>query len=167
VAETSFDAISLLICIRVISQSLEVLQKRNIPALDTFLNEINLLLWPRFQTVIDMHIESVKKVPTFKPGEKERDTHPHFIMRRYAEFAVSILVLNQGYDDMLLVNRCVQVYLISSLSRLRTEVESLIYRMACEYTEKKTRTVFLINNYDLVCSIIAVRYYRVDIRKIT
>ncbi|KAJ3049398.1 Vacuolar protein sorting-associated protein 52, partial [Quaeritorhiza haematococci] len=66
-------------------------------------------------------------------------------MRRYAEFAASILTLNQGYDDALLTH---------SLNRLRNEVEGLLYRMSGEIPDRKNRLVFLINNYDLVLTIL-------------
>ena len=50
---------------------------------------------------MDMHIESIKKLSAQKLCQS-KDTQPHFCMRRYAEFAVSILVLNDGYEDGLL-----------------------------------------------------------------
>lgn len=65
------------------------------------MNATTLLLWPRFQAIMDMHIESIKKLSAQKLCQS-KDTQPHFCMRRYAEFAVSILVLNDGYEDGLL-----------------------------------------------------------------
>jgi hypothetical protein len=70
-------------------------------------------------------------------------------MRRYAEFAVSILTLNEGFDDALLTN---------SLLRLRTEVEGLLGRMADEVHDQKGRHILFINNFDLAITIFGVSF---------
>ncbi|KAJ3309539.1 hypothetical protein HDU76_003578, partial [Blyttiomyces sp. JEL0837] len=140
--DNSFDAVGILLCIRLNSFHLRIMQKRRIPCLENFMNYLNILLWPRFQAIIDLHIDSLRKAST----AKLRDAHPHFITRRYAEFAVSILTLNEGFDDALLAN---------SLLRLRNEVESLLGRMADEVPDNRGKIVLLINNYDLVLSILA------------
>lgn len=69
------------------------------------------------------------------------DTHPHFICRRYAEFASSILCLNEAHADHLLD---------TGLARLRTEVEQFIGRATFDTAKK--RLIFLINNYDLIAN---------------
>ncbi|RKO84574.1 Sac2 family-domain-containing protein, partial [Blyttiomyces helicus] len=143
--DTCFDAVGILLCVRLNSQNIRIMQKRRIPCLESFMNAANMLLWPRFQAIMDLHIDSLKKaVPSKMLASK--DVHPHYVTRRYAEFAASILTLNQGYDDALLTN---------SLLRLRTEVENLLARMSGELDNKKNRLIFLINNYDLVVSILS------------
>lgn len=81
-------------------------------------------LWPRFQHVMSLHIESLKRMTTNKSAiNAVKDIHPHYVSsiwtaaffvllieacqvtRRYAEFATSLLVLNEGYDDAILINR--------------------------------------------------------------
>ncbi|KAJ3035124.1 Vacuolar protein sorting-associated protein 52 [Rhizophlyctis rosea] len=141
--EQSFDAVGILLCIRINNQNIRIMQKRRIPGLESFMMAINMLLWPRFQAIMDLHVDSVKKAtPRNLLGSK--DVHPHYITRRYAEFAASILTLNQGYDDALLNN---------SLLRVRAEVEGLLVRMSAEFSDKKSRLIFLINNYDLITTI--------------
>ncbi|KAI9350471.1 Sac2 family-domain-containing protein, partial [Zopfochytrium polystomum] len=140
--DTSVDAVGVLICIRLNAQHLRAMQKRRIPCLDNFMNFINISLWPRFQGIIDMHIDSLRKAQL----GKIRDAHPHFIMRRYAEFAVSILTLNEGFEDALLIN---------SLNRLRGEVENLLTRMADDETTSKGKLTVYINNYDLIFTILS------------
>ncbi|KAJ3300194.1 Vacuolar protein sorting-associated protein 52 [Borealophlyctis nickersoniae] len=143
--DNSFDAVGILLCIRLNSQNIRIMQKRRIPCLENFTNAINMLLWPRFQAIMDMHIESLKKAVASKLISS-KDVHPHYVTRRYAELAASILTLNQGYDDALLNN---------SLLRVRSEVESLLIRMSGEFADKKSRLVFLINNFDLVATILS------------
>jgi len=142
--ESTFDAIGLLICIRLNQQHGLIMSHRRIPCLDDYINAMNLLLWPRFQNIMDLHVDSVKKASASR-CLPNKDVHPHYMIRRYAEFASSILFLNQGYDDALLLN---------SLARLRAEVENLLKRMSLEFTDKKKRLIFLINNYDMVSSIL-------------
>jgi hypothetical protein len=137
--DTWFDAIGVLICIRLNQQHIRILQKRLLPHLDNFLNLVNMLLWPKFQAIMGMHIDSLKKADPKKLITK--DPTVHFIVRRYVEFSCSILVLNQGFEDGLLLH---------SLSRLRTETESLLYRLAAEFPDKKLSLAFWINNMDCI-----------------
>lgn len=145
-AEQSFDALGLLLCIRINQQHQVIMQKRQIPCLDTFLNGLNLIMWPRFQNIIDMHISSVKKSRESAGGvfSSSIDIHPHYVTRRFAEFAASVLALNDGYNDNLLD---------TSISRLRIEVEAFISKLSSEFADKKKKAIFYINQYDLVISI--------------
>ena len=102
--ENTFDAIGLLFCIRINGQNLRIMQKRRLPHLDHFLNLVNILLWPRFQHIMGLHIDNMKKADSRKLITT-KDPLPHFITRRYAEFSASILTLNHEYDDALLNNR--------------------------------------------------------------
>ncbi|CAG8622941.1 11481_t:CDS:10 [Paraglomus brasilianum] len=140
--ESSYDAVGILLCIRLNMQFALELQRRRVPALEGYINQTNMLLWPRFQSIIDMHVESVKKA-----GNKlvVKDIHPHYVTRRYAEFAASILRLNEDANDPILTN---------SLLRVRTEVELLLNKMSTEFSDHKSRYIFLINNYDLVVTIL-------------
>ncbi|CAG8789995.1 8233_t:CDS:2, partial [Gigaspora rosea] len=107
--ETTYDAIGILLCIRLNTQFALELQRRRVPALEGYTNQTNMLLWPRFQAIMDTQIESVRKA-TNKLVIKE--VHPHHITRRYGEFSASILILNEDYNDPILSN---------NLLRLRNE----------------------------------------------
>ncbi|RUP47313.1 hypothetical protein BC936DRAFT_145868 [Jimgerdemannia flammicorona] len=144
--DNSYDAVGILLCIRINTQLTMELQRRRVPALEAYTNATNMLLWPRFQHIMDLHFQSVKKMAANKQVlASVRDVHPHYVTRRYAEFAASILTLNEEYSDPNLNN---------SLQRLRNEVEGLLARMANELSEHKNRIVFLINNYDLIASVL-------------
>jgi hypothetical protein len=142
--DSTFDAIGLLICIRLNQQHIRIMQKRRLPHLDGYLNLVNMQLWPKFQYIIGLHIESLKKADT-KKLITSKEPGVHFVVRRYAEFSSSILVLNQGFEDGLLLN---------SLGRLRTEMESFLYRLAAEYVEKKLCFAFWINNMDYILQVL-------------
>jgi hypothetical protein len=79
--DNNYDAVGLLLCIRVTYQNLRIVQKRRIPCLDPYLNAINMLLWPRFQSIMDMHIDSLKKAVASKLLPT-KDTHPHYVKKK-------------------------------------------------------------------------------------
>ncbi|CAG8598435.1 20442_t:CDS:10 [Rhizophagus irregularis] len=140
--DNSYDAIGILICIRLNTQFALELQRRKVPALEGYTNQINMLLWPRFQAIMNMHIDSVKKAAT---KFIVKDIHPHFVTRRYGEFAASILTLNEEYNDPILLN---------SLLRLRNEVENFLDKLSNNFDDRKSRIIFLINNYDQIITIL-------------
>ncbi|KAJ2011365.1 Vacuolar protein sorting-associated protein 52, partial [Coemansia sp. S610] len=109
--ETTYDALGVLLCVRIMSQLASELQRRQVPVLDSYVNSMNMLLWPRFQAILDGHIESAKRLASYKAKSKI-DTQPPAIVRRYAELASSLLRLNQGYNTHVVA---------LSLARLRTE----------------------------------------------
>ncbi|KAI7852962.1 Sac2 family-domain-containing protein [Circinella umbellata] len=143
--ENSYDAVGILLCIRINTQLALELQRRRVPALEGYTNSTNMTLWPRFQHVMSLHVESLKRMAATKSViSAVKDIHPHYITRRYAEFAASLLVLNEGYDDAILIN---------SVQRLRNEFEGLLARMSNEFSEPTRRIAFLINNYDVIVSV--------------
>ncbi|KAI8091254.1 Sac2 family-domain-containing protein [Gilbertella persicaria] len=143
--ENSFDAVGILLCIRINTQLALELQRRRVPALEGYMNATNMLFWPRFQYIMSLHIESVKKMFHNKSAiSAVKDIRPHYITRRYAEFAASLLVLNDGYDDPILTK---------SVKKLRDEFEAVLSRMSHEFQESPKRIAFLINNYDLIISV--------------
>jgi hypothetical protein len=49
------------------------------------------------------------------------------------------------------------VNLYPLLNRLQTEVQNFILRLASEFAQRKDQLISLINNYDLMLSVFAVR----------
>ncbi|KAJ1964007.1 Vacuolar protein sorting-associated protein 52 [Dipsacomyces acuminosporus] len=143
--ETAYDALGVLVCIRIMTQLASELQRRRIPVLDSYVNSMNMHLWPRFQAIMDSHIESVKRVTLSYKSRSKFDTQPPAIARRYAELASSMLRLNAGYNT----------HVVSlSLSRLRTEVQAYLVHVAQGSPDKHASLVFLINSYDLLLTVL-------------
>ncbi|KAG0288289.1 Vacuolar protein sorting-associated protein 52 [Linnemannia gamsii] len=140
-ADSSFDAIGILLCLRVNHQLAKELERRRIPMLDKYGDAIHMALWPRFQIIVDMHIESVRKAKT---KIKPKNVHPHWIARRYGEFACSLLMLNDEQTDVM-----------PRLALLRLETSSLFEIMSKTFPETKSRLIFLINTFDLVLTLLA------------
>ncbi|GAB5589033.1 Vacuolar protein sorting-associated protein 52 [Umbelopsis nana] len=143
--EHSYDAVGILLCVRINTQLMMELQRRRVPTMDNYLNATNMLFWPRYQHIMDMHVDSIRKMASTKSVlSAVKDIHPHYVTRRYAEFATSVLTLNDGYDDSNVTN---------SLQRLRNEFEGLLSRMSNELPDTIRKIAFLINNYDLIVSV--------------
>ncbi|MCL7047717.1 hypothetical protein MKW94_025560 [Papaver nudicaule] len=138
-----FDAIGLMLMIRIIHQHQLIMSRRRLPCLDSYLDKINISLWPRFKMVFDMHLNSLRTANVKTLWED--DVHPHYVMRRYAEFSASLVHLNVEYGDG---------QLELNLERLRMAVDDLINKLAKAFTKPKLQTVFLINNYDMTMAVL-------------
>lgn len=158
---TCYDAIGLLLMIRLTYSQRLVMEKRRIPCLDSYFDRVTLLLWPRFKAVFDLNLMSVRNAKVKKLGAI--DLHPHYVIRRYAEFAASVLSLSLytqqsvSGDDETAVSSA-QMHengagemLLNNLAILRDEMLGLLARLADQHKNIKDKCVFLINNFDLVC----------------
>ncbi|XP_073043621.1 vacuolar protein sorting-associated protein 52 A-like isoform X1 [Primulina eburnea] len=138
-----FDAIGLMLMIRIIYQHQLIMSRRRIPCLDSYLDKVNIALWPRFKMVFDMHLNSLRNAVVRNLWED--DVHPHYVMRRYAEFTASLFQLNVDYGDG---------QLELNLERLRMAIDDLLVKLAKLFTKPKLQTVFLINNYDMTIAVL-------------
>ena len=142
-----YDALALLLMIFITYRTQLLMQQRQIPAMDDYLDKLNILLWPRLKIVLDMHIKSVRKA-----GDRtfwSSDAGPTLVTRRFAEFAASMLQL---YGKNKLENSDTQ--LMHMLERLYLSVTDIHVRMARHYPARDVQLVFLINNHDLAATVI-------------
>ncbi|KAA0037026.1 vacuolar protein sorting-associated protein 52 A [Cucumis melo var. makuwa] len=139
----SYDAIGLMLMILIIHQHQLIMSRRRIPCLDSYLDKVNIALWPRFKMVFDMHLSSLRNANVKTLWED--DVHPHYVMRRYAEFTASLIHLNVEYGDG---------QLDLNLERLRMAIDDLLIKLAKTFSKAKSQTVFLINNYDMTISVL-------------
>lgn len=158
--ESTTDCLGILICIRLNQQYAFEAQKRKIPVMDDYNNLTNILLWPRFQKTMDMHIESLKRVPVANnrgaaaafslvggSTNSASSLAPHAITQRFGQFLHGILSLstNAGDDEPL----------AHSLGRLRGEYETLMGKLAKGVGDANKKSRFLFNNHSLVSTIIS------------
>uniref|UniRef100_A0A7S0WFJ8 Vacuolar protein sorting-associated protein 52 homolog n=1 Tax=Pyramimonas obovata TaxID=1411642 RepID=A0A7S0WFJ8_9CHLO len=141
--EGCYDAIGLLLMIRINYEHQLIMQKRCVPCLDSYIDKINLLLWPRLKAVADAHIASMRTGNHRNLWSE--DVHAHYVARRYAEFTASMLSLNADYGDP-------QIDHI--LERLRAAACELLLRVAHLFPANKQHTIFLVNNYDMVLTVL-------------
>ncbi|GAB2226438.1 hypothetical protein Droror1_Dr00022246 [Drosera rotundifolia] len=143
VLSNSYDAIGLMLMIRIIHHHQLIMSRRRIPCLDSYLDKINIALWPRFKMVFDLHLSSLRNANVRTLWED--DVHPHYLMRRYAEFTASLIHLNTEYGDG---------QLDLNLERLRMAVDDLLIKLSQQFPKVKSRIVFLINNYDMTIAVL-------------
>ncbi|KIX97593.1 uncharacterized protein Z520_06370 [Fonsecaea multimorphosa CBS 102226] len=168
--ENTNDCLGVLLCVRLNQHFAFELQRRKVPVADSYINYTNILLWPRFQIVMDAHCESLKKVPAPTTGSRgaaaaaafslvggggspsdalrASSVAPHAITQRFGQFLQGILLLSaEAGDDEGPVS--------NSLARLRTEYESLMGKLAKGAGDASKRNKFLYNNYSLVLTIVS------------
>jgi vacuolar protein sorting-associated protein 52 len=154
VAET-YDALGLLLCIRLNQHFAFELQRRKIPAVDGYINATNMLLWPRLQVVMDYHCESVRQLTNSLPTKPARSAGqlaklsaaPHVVTQRFGQLLHGQLALSAEAGD--------DEPVVTSLRRLRSEVEAFLTRHSQSFgNDKRKRERFLYNNYSLILTII-------------
>ena len=157
-----YDAVGLLLMIKVTHAMRLIMQRRRIPVLDSMFDRISMLLWPRLKAVLDANIRSVRTANAKKLGTV--DLTPHYVCKRYAELVSSIFVLQipgqcgggagTGLSsEQLGVGGGGENMLANDLQTLRTELVGLLERLSASLSHSKERRVFFINNYDLILSV--------------
>ena len=149
----TFDCLGLLLCVRLNQHFAFELQRRKIPAVDGYINGTSMLLWPRFQVIMDQHCESVRAVTnaisTRKSSVSEQakqSAAPHFMTQRFGQFMQGMLSLSTEAGDDEPVS--------ASLIRLRSEIEAFLLKMGKSIGDARKRERFLYNNYSLILTII-------------
>jgi len=143
---TCWDSVGLLLMIRIVEYYRRCMQRRQVSCLDSYLDALQLLLWPRLRIVLDANVASLRKayqqnllVPT--------NAHPHLVTRRYAELAASLHALSApesgGLPDTLQ----------QPLQAMQQEVCGLLSSMALKLDSPDSGLVFLVNNHDLVLTV--------------
>ncbi|TID26907.1 Apoptosis-inducing factor 1 [Venturia nashicola] len=157
--ENSVDALGILLCVRLNQHFAFELQRRKVPAMDGYTNATNMLLWPRFQMVIDLHCESLRRATAALSGRpatgstlltggssNAQSTAPHQLTQRFASFLHGILSLSsEAGDDEPVAN---------SLGRMRGDYEAFMTKLSKGVGDQRKRERFLFNNYSLVGTIL-------------
>ncbi|XP_073700332.1 vacuolar protein sorting-associated protein 52 homolog [Garra rufa] len=141
-----YDSIAVFLCIHIILRFRAITVKRNIPALDKYWEAVLELLWPRFELILEMNIQSIRNTDPQKLGVL--DTRPHYITRRYAEFSSAIVSINQTFPNE---------RTNTLLGQLQIEVENFVLKMAAEFPSRRDQLIFLMNNYDMMLSVLMER----------
>lgn len=142
---TCYDSIALFLCYHLVLRYKIMCHKRCVPALDDYWDLLEKLLLQRFEYVVRLNINSIRDCDVTKFNLEKG---PHYITRRYAEFSAALVSISENFPNEL-INKL--------LAELQEEVEMFIFRMAGVFTERKDQLIFLINNYDMILSIIMER----------
>ncbi|XP_014453158.2 vacuolar protein sorting-associated protein 52 homolog isoform X2 [Alligator mississippiensis] len=141
-----YDSIAVFLCIHIVLRFKAIMAKRNIPAVDKYWDTLLEILWPRFEYILELNIQSIQNMDPQKLGFL--DTRPLYITRRYAEFSSAIVSINQTFPNE-------RTHAL--LGQLQVEVENFVLRVAAEFSSRKEQLIFLINNYDMMLSVLMER----------
>ena len=145
-SDHTLDLYSVLISIRLTHSLALELQRRTVPILDAYLNEQNMLLWPRFQSIIDKHSERLRQ--SHYPSKTiANEQIPLRTTQKFSELILGILLLSaeSGLDEPV----------GHSIERLRNDFEAFLTRTSSLIKDNVKRERFLANNYALVSTIIS------------
>ncbi|XP_054663648.1 vacuolar protein sorting-associated protein 52 homolog [Grus americana] len=141
-----YDGIAVFLCIHIVLRFKAIMAKRNIPAVNKYWDTLLEILWPRFEHILELNIQSIQSTDPQKLGFL--DTRPHYITRRYAEFSSAIVSINQTFPNE-------KTHAL--LGQLQVEVENFVLRVAAEFSSRKEQLIFLINNYDMMLGVLMER----------
>lgn len=157
---TTTDTLGILLCVRLNQHFAFELQRRKVPTVETYINATNMLLWPRYQQVLDMHCTSLQKLTSSLPGRPTTgaallssgtqggaSTAPTPLTQKFANLLQGILALSSEAGD----DEPVSV----SVVRLRSEYEAYLTKMSKGISDARKKERFLCNNYSLVYTILA------------
>ncbi|KAK8207067.1 Sac2 family protein [Phyllosticta capitalensis] len=164
--DTSLDALGILLCVRLTQHFAFELQRRKVAAVESYINATNMLLWPRFQQVMDVHCKSIQALTASLPGRPaagssllggpsssasaaaaaDQSTAPVALTQRFANFLHGVLALSAEAADDEPVSH--------SLVRLRGEYEAYLVKRSKGIAENRKKTRFLFNNASLVGTIL-------------
>ncbi|KAG8167566.1 hypothetical protein KVR01_003255 [Diaporthe batatas] len=174
-ASETYDALGLLLCIRLNQHFAFELQRRRVPAMDGYVNGTSMALWPRLQAVMDAHCESVRGLTSALPQRplpaataRTTSAAPHVATQRFGQLVHGILALSGGGDHQSQQHPQAQSQqpggsgddepVAASLGRLRSEMEAFLTRYSQVYfgadVKGRKRERFLYNNYSLILTII-------------
>lgn len=144
----TFDVFGCLIMIRLSQSLIFELQKRRIPVIEDYFNLQMILLWPRFQQLIDLNCESMKRASTKSSYIADIKTNsPHPLTVQFTNLLYGFFMLTK-YDEH---SQTHQEPLYNSVQRLRNDYESIMTKMS---KSSKQAEVFLYTNYSYVLGVL-------------
>eukprot|EP01025_Chloroclados_australasicus_P044739 TRINITY_DN4875_c0_g2_i1.p1 TRINITY_DN4875_c0_g2~~TRINITY_DN4875_c0_g2_i1.p1 ORF type:complete len:435 (+),score=38.83 TRINITY_DN4875_c0_g2_i1:1023-2327(+) len=140
-----YDILTILMMIRLNFQNHLIMNKRRVPGIDSYLDRVNILLWPKFKQILDLHQNSVAKLGAERALFSNDPSSALQVSRNYANLVSSILTLNAEYQDP---------DINASLDRLKTAVMNLLTRISGLYRDRRQGVICLIHNYKAMVSIL-------------
>jgi vacuolar protein sorting-associated protein 52 len=144
--DSSTDALGVLLCVRLTQRLAFDLQRRRVPPAEVYTNASAMLLWPRFQILVDLHADSLRRLAPPALAPPQAGAAPLPVSQRFASFLHGVLLLSSDAPD--------DEPLSNSLARLRADYEALVGRVAGAIPDARRRERFLYNNYSLVGTIL-------------
>ena len=165
--DTSFDIFGVLISIRVAHRLQFEAQHRQIPCIDDYLDGQLILLWPKFQKLVDFQCEQLRSVSITTNVARVRGAGtasdplvtPHELTVQFSKFLLSLLKLSLTHKE-LLDERAEPLF--HSINRIRDDFETIMTKCS-----KKTKNAdnFLTTNYMYIYNALQQSFLRTDSEK--
>ncbi|ODV86795.1 hypothetical protein CANARDRAFT_27182 [[Candida] arabinofermentans NRRL YB-2248] len=150
--DESYDLFGVLMSIR-ICQSMEYeLQHRRIPIMEDYLNLQLIILWPKFQKLVDINCSSLKKTVSSSVFIKNINKNlmtPLSLTQNFGMVLLNLLHLSNNLTFELETSEP----LTNSITRLRSEYETSMIKLSLNLDSRK-REIFLYNNFFLILTIL-------------
>ncbi|CDO92821.1 unnamed protein product [Kluyveromyces dobzhanskii CBS 2104] len=164
---TTFDIFGVLISIRVAHRLQFEAQHRQIPCIDDYLDGQLILLWPKFQKLVDFQCEQLRSVSITTNVALVRGAGntsdplvtPHELTVQFSKFLLSLLKLSLTHKE-LLDERAEPLF--HSINRIRDDFETIMTKCS-----KKTKNadMFLTTNYMYIYNALQQSFLRADSEK--
>ena len=158
------DPIGLLLMIRINYFHRLIMQRRRLPCLDSYMDNVNMILWPKLKLALDNQLQSLNNAQVTlikqvrgKTNKSRFVLDPNFakdlglITKKFGDLLLSLVVLNQDFN---------QGQLQHSLERLRSTMGDLLLSLAKGIKQAATASgsrstvsasaSFLVSNYGKV-----------------
>jgi len=151
---TAWDALGILLMIRTVEHYQKHLTTQGIPCLDSYMESLLHMLWPRLKMVLETIGNSVQpEVPLTNVT-----THPHYITRRAAELCAALHALKAPIGSV-----TPDEIVVATLDKLEKRILSFLEAVG-DFDEDQ-RQVFVVNNLDVILAIFHERQLKQEATK--
>eukprot|EP01113_Clastostelium_recurvatum_P038115 TRINITY_DN5656_c0_g1_i1.p1 TRINITY_DN5656_c0_g1~~TRINITY_DN5656_c0_g1_i1.p1 ORF type:complete len:809 (-),score=252.78 TRINITY_DN5656_c0_g1_i1:9-2408(-) len=154
----SYDCLGLLLMIGIAGFNKDLLKSKrrvSIPPLETYIGTLEQMIWDRLNKLLESNIDSIKTAtPKTLGGVDTQRLGPHYVTRRYAEFAASVHTINCIITGRLSIKASPDEKITAWMTVLRTAIERLLDKLVQEVSDPRGQTVFLMNNYSHILNVL-------------
>lgn len=88
----SYDCYGLLLIFLINERNKRAFNIKGLTFLDSYFETINMIIWPRFETIFDIHLNSITSVPLKNFKLLERSLGTKFMILRYIGYLMLFLI---------------------------------------------------------------------------
>lgn len=95
----TFDIFGVLIILAINEKNKQTFNEKEFGALDFYFNQVNMLLWPKFEELFEFHMKSLQNCPTAHFKKMEKSSSTKIVVDRFADFFASYYRLYVYFPD--------------------------------------------------------------------
>jgi vacuolar protein sorting-associated protein 52 len=144
ILSNTFDIVGLLLMILLNEKNKKNFNSRGLNVLDSFFEQVNMFIWPRFEMLFEQHLNSLRLINMKVYKILERGVGVKVINTRFIDLSISLYKLYSYFDD--------NKMLWSRMVQMRTLFFELMRKSAKEFPSEHERTKYLIDVFDSILS---------------